>query len=82
VTVVSDSSTLVILTKVDCFDLLNRLFPHPYISAEVHHEVVVSGAGLAGALEVAKAEWFEVKKLQNQKDLSAARENMLWVLES
>lgn len=35
---------------------------------------VVSGAGLAGALEFAKAEWIEVKKLQNQKDLSAARE--------
>jgi uncharacterized protein len=74
VTVVSDSSPLVILTKLGCFDLLNRLFPRLYISEEVHHEVVVSGVGLAGASEVAKAEWIEVKKLQDQKGLLAARE--------
>jgi uncharacterized protein len=73
VTVVSDSSPLVILTKLGCFDLLNRLFPRLYISEEVHHEVV-SGVGLAGASEVAKAEWIEVKKLQDQKGMLAARE--------
>jgi len=74
VTVVSDSSPLVILAKLGCFELLSRLFPHLYISAEVHHEVVVSGVGLPGSSEVAKAEWIEVRKLQNQKDLSAARQ--------
>ena len=63
-TVVADSSPLVILAKLNCFDLLNRLFPHLYISREVHHEVVISGAGLPGASEVAKAEWIEVKQLQ------------------
>jgi len=52
VTVVADSSPLIILTKLGCFDLLNRLFPRVYISAEVHHEVVIAGAGLTGALEV------------------------------
>jgi hypothetical protein len=74
VTVVADSSPLVILAKLGCFDLLNRLFPRLYISREVHHEVVVSGAGLPGASEVAKAEWIEVKQLQNQADLMAAQE--------
>jgi uncharacterized protein len=74
VTVVSDSSPLVILSKIGCFDLLNRLFAKLYVSAEVHHEVVISGVGLAGAFEVAKAEWIEVKKLQDQKGLSTARE--------
>ena len=73
-TAVSDSSPLVILAKLGCFDLLNRLFPHLYISEEVHHEVVVSGVGLAGASEVANAEWIEVKKLQDQGNLSTARE--------
>ena len=48
-TVVSDSSPLVILTKLACLDLLNRVFPRVYISAEVHHEVVIAGAGLPGA---------------------------------
>jgi len=74
VTVVADSSPLVILAKLGCFDLLNRLFPRLYISTEVHREVVVSGAGLPGASEVAKAKWVEVKQLQNQADLSAAQQ--------
>ena len=73
-TVVANSSPLVILAKIGSFDLLNRLFPRLYISAEVHHEVVVSGVGLPGSSEVTKAEWIEVKQLQNQAGLSAARE--------
>jgi predicted nucleic acid-binding protein len=74
VTVVSDSSPLVILAKLSCFPLLNRLFPRIYIASEVHHEVVVAGVGLPGASEVEKAEWIEVKKLQNQADLLAAQQ--------
>jgi predicted nucleic acid-binding protein len=75
VTVVADSSPLVILTKLGCFDLLNRLFRRIDISAEVHHEVVVAGAGLPGATEVANAKWVEVRNLQNQADLLAAQQN-------
>jgi predicted nucleic acid-binding protein len=74
VTVVADSSPLIVLAKLSCFDLLNRLFPRLHISSEVHHEVVVSGAGLPGASEVAKAEWIQVKQLQNRADLLAAQE--------
>jgi len=75
VTVVADSSPLVILTKLGCFDLLNKLFRRIDISAEVHHEVVVAGAGLPGATEVANAKWVEVRNLQNQADLLAAQQN-------
>lgn len=74
-TVVADSSPLVILTKLGCFDLLNRLFRRLDISAEVYHEVVVAGAGLPGATEVANAKWVEVRNLQNQADLLAAQQN-------
>jgi uncharacterized protein len=74
VIVVADSSPLVILAKLGCFDLLNKIFPRVYISAEVHHEVVVAGAGLPGASEVTKAEWVEVRKIQNQADLLAAEQ--------
>ncbi len=73
-TVVADSSPLVVLAKLGCFDLLNRLFPRLYISAEVHGEVVVAGVGLPGASEVANADWIEVKKLQNPANLPAAQE--------
>jgi predicted nucleic acid-binding protein len=60
VIVAADSSPLVILAKIGCFDFLHRLYPRLYISAEVHREVVIAGAGLPGASEVAKAEWIEV----------------------
>ena len=72
-TVVADSSPLVTLAKLGCFDLLNRLFPRLYISAEVHYEVVIAGAGLPGASEVAKAEWIEVKRLRSPADLLSAQ---------
>ena len=64
-TPVSDSSPLVILSELGFLDLLNRVFPRVYISPEVHREVVIAGAGLPGASEVSKAEWIEVKPLQN-----------------
>lgn len=72
-TVVADSSALVILSKLGCFDLLHQLFPRIYISPEVHHEVVIAGAGLPGALEVSKAEWIEVKAVQNAAGLYTAQ---------
>lgn len=72
-TVVADSSPLVVLTKLGCFDLLNRLFPRVYISAEVHYEVVVAGAGLPGSSEVSNAEWIEMRAVQNAAGLYAAQ---------
>ena len=72
-TVVADSSPLVILTKLGCFDFLNRVFPRVCISTEVHHEVVIAGAGLPGASEVSKAEWIEVKAVQNPAGLYSAQ---------
>ena len=72
-TVVADSWPLVILTKLGCFDLLNRIFPRLYISPEVHYEVVIAGAGLPGASEVTKAEWIEVKAVQNPAGLYSAQ---------
>jgi uncharacterized protein len=69
VTPVSDSSPLVVLSKLGFLDLLNRVFPRVYISPEVHREVVVAGAGLPGASEVSKSEWIEVKPLRNPAGL-------------
>jgi len=73
VTAVADSSPLVILTKLDCLNFLNRVFPRVYISNEVHHEVVIAGAGLPGASEVSKAEWIEVMSVQNPAGLLSAQ---------
>jgi predicted nucleic acid-binding protein len=65
---------LVVLAKLACFDLLNRLFPLLNVPPEVYQEVVVGGAGLPGASEVAGAEWIEVKQLENQAALLAAQQ--------
>jgi predicted nucleic acid-binding protein len=73
VTVAADSSPLIIVAKLGCFDLLNRLYSRLYISAEVHAEVVVTGAGLPGASQVAESEWIEVRPLQNKASLLAAQ---------
>ncbi len=73
-TVVADSSPLIILAKLGCFDLFHRLFSQVYISAEVHREVVLDGAGLPGASEVALANWIEVKQLRSPADLLAAQQ--------
>ena len=70
--VVADSSPLIILAKLNVFDLLRKLYPHLFISADVYAEVVVAGAGLPGAANVAKAEWIEVKPIHNPSELAAA----------
>jgi uncharacterized protein len=70
---VADSSPLVVLAKLGRFDLLNRLFSRIYISPEVHYEVAVAGASLPGALEVSRAEWIEVKAVEDPARLSEAK---------
>ncbi len=71
--VIADSSPLIILAKLDCFDLLNRLYLRLHISAEVYGEVVVAGAGLPGAQQVASSAWIEVTSIQNRTALIAAQ---------
>jgi predicted nucleic acid-binding protein len=71
---VADSSPLIILSKLDCFDHLHRIFTRVYISIEVYREVVVSAAGRPGALEVEKADWIETKTVQNTAGFLAAQE--------
>ena len=71
---VTDSSPLVILAKLGCFDSLKQLFPSLVISTEVHREVVVDGAGLPGASEVAQASWIEVQSLANPASLVEAQQ--------
>jgi uncharacterized protein len=74
VNVAADSFPLVILAKLGCFDLLHRFYPRIYISPAVHNEVVVVGAGLPRAAEVANAAWSDVKPLRNQAELLTAQE--------
>ena len=72
--VVSDASPLIILAKIGALDLLQNLHRRIYMSSEVYAEIVVAGAGLPGASQVAKAKWIEVKPLQQASSLTAAQE--------
>jgi predicted nucleic acid-binding protein len=69
---VSNSSPLIILARLDCFPLLNRLCSRLIISAEVYKEVVIDGTGLPGAKEVAGAVWIERGQLQDPETLAMA----------
>lgn len=69
-TVVSDSSPLITLARIRCFDLLRRLYGTIYISAEVHAEVVIHGAGMPGAIQTAHAAWIEVRNVKDTKALA------------
>lgn len=71
--VVADSWPLIIIAKLGYFESLHRLFPSVHISSEVHSEIVTSGAGLHGALEVSQAEWIQVKTIHDPSSLQSAR---------
>ncbi len=63
------------MAKLHCFDLLNKLFPQLYVSAEVHNEVAITGAGLPGASELEKAGWIQVKQLRSRTKLLTMQRN-------
>ena len=70
-TVVSDSSPLITLSKLGCLELLQHLYQTIAITPEVYHEVVVAGAGLKGAAEVAASKWIRVMPIQHPAGLVA-----------
>ena len=73
-TVLSDSSPLITLSKIGFLDLLPQLYKTITITPEVFDEVVVSGAGLAGAAQISAAKWIHVKPVQSQASLSTAQQ--------
>ncbi|MGA3240394.1 MAG: DUF3368 domain-containing protein [Bryobacteraceae bacterium] len=63
--VVSNSSPLISLAKTGDFDLLRKLYGKLVISAEVYAEVVIAGAGLAGAGDVSMCTWIDVQEIRH-----------------
>jgi len=68
--VVSNSSPLILLSKLGHFDLLRRLFNEIVVSQEVWDEVVVKGAGRPGAVEMQQASWIRIARLSNPAQLA------------
>jgi predicted nucleic acid-binding protein len=74
VIVVSNSTPLISLAKIESFHLLQQLYGNLVISAEVYTEVVVSGASLPGSFETSSALWIHVKQVKRPDDITAAQE--------
>lgn len=59
--VISNSTPLIALSRINKFDLLREYFGEIHIPKEVFNEVVTRGGNLSGAEEVASAEWIKVE---------------------
>ncbi|MCX6022342.1 MAG: DUF3368 domain-containing protein [Chloroflexi bacterium] len=70
--VVSDSSPLILLSKVGHLHLLPNLYDHVLIPPAVHQEVVAFGRGRAGTAEVAAAPWITVRSAPDLATLRPA----------
>lgn len=64
--VVSNSTPLIALSRINKFGLLREYFGEIYIPVEVFDEVVTRGGNLSGAKEAASAEWIKVDKVGNK----------------
>jgi predicted nucleic acid-binding protein len=74
VKVVSNASPLIALARIGHLDLVPKLHKNVFIPTEVYNEVVIAGAGLPGAGEVARAEWIQIVPLHDANALRSAVE--------
>jgi predicted nucleic acid-binding protein len=67
VIIVSNAGPLIALAKIERFELLRKLFSKLYIPQAVYDEVVVIGAGRAGAKETEQAvgDWIKVQEVKD-----------------
>ncbi len=70
---VSDSTPLIILAKINHFDLLQLLFREIIIPHSVYNEIAIVGSGRAGANELASADWIKIEPVQDQKTVKQLR---------
>lgn len=74
--VIADSSCLIGLSKIGKLSILPQLFGKILIPPAVFHEVVVKGAGRAGAEDVKQAEWTEIRQISNPLAIKAFNLNL------
>jgi len=73
VTVVSNASPLITLSKVGALHVLPELFVNLIVATEVFREVTVIGAGRPGASDVQTAPWIEVRNHTNAAQFALLR---------
>lgn len=80
--VIADSSFLIALAMIDALPLISRVFSEVFIPEAVFDEVVVWGAGLPGAEEVASAAWIKRITVKDADKVKAYRAERLGVGEA
>ena len=73
---VSNASPLINLARIGLFDLLHKLYGSLLVPSAVWHEVVVQGAGQAGAEEVKTADWITRQAIANEPLAQALRQEL------
>ncbi|GIK76228.1 MAG: DUF3368 domain-containing protein [Chloroflexota bacterium] len=64
--VVSDASPLINLVIIGHLNVLQQLYGRVIVPQAVYDEVVIKGAGQPGAMEVAQADWIDIKPITNR----------------
>jgi predicted nucleic acid-binding protein len=64
--IVSDTSPIINLAVIGQLSLLQKLYGTVVVPQAVYEEIVIEGAGQAGATEVAQADWIEIKGITNR----------------
>ncbi len=70
--ILSDASPLISLSKIEQLSLLPALYGSVLVTPQVYAEVAVSGRGLAGSAEIARAGWIHVQPLNRPEELPTA----------
>ena len=74
--VVSNSSPLVNMARINRLELLHQLYSTLVIPEAVWYEVVIKGQGLAGAKEIETADWIEVHQVANRALVRALEQDL------
>jgi uncharacterized protein len=64
--VVSDSTIIIVLSKINKLDILCKIFNQIYIPKAVYEEIVVKGSGKPGSIEVVESKWIKIKEVDNK----------------
>ncbi len=75
-TAVSNASPLINLARIGLLDLLHKIYGSLLIPSAVWDEVVVQGAGQAGAEEVRTADWIARQAITNEPLAQALRQEL------
>lgn len=74
--IVSNASLLINLSRIEKLDLLHDLYEEVIIPEGVWHEVVIEGVGQPGAETIGSAVWIKRRAVKNRELVQALRQEL------